>query len=314
MSRSEPLILLWGHASDLALQAVYESLRKLNVSIVFYDQRRVLETEIHLVIDAGVKGLLRVDGEEINLEEISAGYIRPFDSRWLPQIQRAGPDTPEWIHAVKIEDALISWSEITPAFIINRPRAIASNTSKPHQAARIRDLGFDIPETLITTDPEAVKEFWEKHGALIYKSVSATRSIVARLSPEQLNDLQNISWCPTQFQEYIAGNDYRVHVVGNEVFACEIVCEADDYRFAFAQKDRVELRAFDLPDDVAQRCRNLSVALGLAVAGIDLRCTSEGQWYCFEANPVAGFAYYQEPCNHHIDDSIARLLIQGADH
>jgi len=50
----------------------------------------------------------------------------------------------------------------------------------------------------------------------------------------------------------------------------------------------------------------------MAVAGIDLRCTPEGKWYCFEVNPVAGFAYYQEPCNHRIDDAIARLLIKNA--
>ena len=312
MNLSDRVILLWGHASDSSLLAVHESLQKLDACIAFYDQRRVLETEFHLTVDKGVSGTLRVDDEEIGLERISAAYIRPFDSRWLQQIERAGADTPEWIHAVKIENALISWAEIAPAFIINRPKIIASNSSKPYQATRIRDLGFLIPETLVTTDPSAVQEFWEKHGSLIYKSVSAARSVVSRLKLEQLNELQNIAWCPTQFQQYIPGNDYRVHVVGDEVFACEIVCEADDYRFAFAQKDRVELRAFDLPDDVTQRCRTLAAGLGMSVAGIDLRCTEEGQWYCFEVNPVAGFAYYQGPCNHHIDDAIARLLVANA--
>jgi hypothetical protein len=309
---SDPVILLWGHASDSSLRAVYESLRKLYANIAFYDQRRVLDTEFHMTVGIGVSGKLRVEEEEIDLERISAGYIRPFDSRWLPQIERAGADSHEWIHAVKIEAALISWAEITPAFIINRPKIIASNSSKPYQATQIRDLGFLIPETLVTTDPHAVQEFWEKHGALIYKSVSASRSVVARLSNEQLKNLQNIAWCPTQFQQYIPGNDYRVHVVGDEVFACEIVCEADDYRFAHAQKDHVELRAFDLPDDVTERCQSLAAGLGMPVAGIDLRCAPEGQWYCFEVNPVAGFAYYQEPCNHHIDDAIARLLVANA--
>ena len=312
MSGSDQLIFLWGHASDRALLAVHQSLLKLNANVAFYDQRRVLETEFHLLVDGDISGTLRVGDEEISLASISAGYIRPFDSRWLPQIQQAGANSPEWIHAVNIEGALISWAEITPAFIINRPKFIASNTSKPHQAARINALGFDIPETLITTSPDAETEFWEKHEALIYKSVSATRSVVSRLNKDKLNELQKISSCPTQFQEYVPGNDYRVHVVGDEVFACEIVCSADDYRFAFAQDDQVELRAYDLPDEVAERCRKLAVSLGMAVAGIDLRCTPEGKWYCFEVNPVAGFAYYQEPCNHRIDDAIARLLIKNA--
>lgn len=310
MSSPESLILLWGHASDVALLAVNESLQKLGARIAFYDQRRVLETEIDFFADDSVRGVLRVDDEEIRLEQISAAYIRPFDSRWLSFIKNAGPGTPEWIHAVKIEDALISWAEISPAFIVNRPQAIASNTSKPYQAMRIREIGFEIPKTLVTTDPQAAREFFETHVEVIYKSVSSQRSVVSRLTKERAGELENISWCPTQFQEWIKGNDYRVHVVGEECFACEIVSDADDYRFTKDQQ--VELRPYDLPQNVASLCRKLAADLNLAVAGIDLRRSDDDRWFCFEANPVAGFTYYQEPCNHHIDDAIARMLVERA--
>ena len=194
------MILLWGHASDSALQAVYKSLYPLGVKIAFYDQRMVLETEIHLVAGTAVGGTLRVGDEQIDLGEVAAAYIRPFDSRWLPEIERAGAGSPEWLHALGVEDALISWSEITPAFVVNRPAAMASNTSKPYQAALIHAQGFDIPDTLVTTDPEAAQAFWEKHGTVIYKSVSAARSVVSRLGSEHLSRLNDISWCPTQFQ------------------------------------------------------------------------------------------------------------------
>jgi len=305
------MILLWGHASDSALKAVYESLYRMGAKIGFFDQRMVLETQIDLAVSSEVSGTMRIKDELIDLAEVSAAYIRPFDSRWLSKIAAAGVDSTEWQHAVRIEDALLSWAEVAPAFLINRPAAMASNTSKPYQAEQIRAQGFEIPATLVTTDPEAVQTFWEKHVEVIYKSVSSARSVVSRLSAEHLGRLNDISWCPTQFQEYIPGNDYRVHVVGDEIFGCEIRSEADDYRFAFAQQERVELRAFDLPEEVAQRCRSLTTALGLVVAGIDLRCTADGRWFCFEANAVAGFTYYQEACNHHIDDAIARLLMAG---
>jgi glutathione synthase/RimK-type ligase-like ATP-grasp enzyme len=289
---------------------VNRSLQKLGARIAFYDQRRVLDTEVDFFVNDKVRGVLRVDDEEIRLEQITAAYIRPFDSRWLSFIANAGPKSPEWIHAVKIEDGLISWAEIAPAFIVNRPQYIASNTSKPYQAARIREVGFEIPKTLVTTDPEAAKEFYETHVDVIYKSVSSQRSVVARLTKERANDLENISWCPTQFQEWIKGNDYRIHVVGDECFACEILSNADDYRFAFTNNQQVELRPFDLPHDVAEGCRNLAAELNLSVAGIDLRRTDDDRWFCFEANPVAGFTYYQEACNHHIDDAIARMLLE----
>ena len=306
------MILLWGHASDSALLAVYKSLYKLGVKIAFYDQREVLDTEINLDVGSRVGGTLRVRAEPIDLAEVTAAYIRPFDSRWLPKIAQAGPGSPEWLHALQVEDALISWSEIAPVLVVNRPAAMASNISKPYQSALIRAHGFDIPDTLVTTDPQAAREFRDKHGDVIYKSISAARSIVSRLTGEQLSALDDITWCPTQFQQYVPGNDYRVHVVGDEVFACEIVSEVDDYRFPSDRESRVELRSYDLPEEIAGRCRRLTSALGLAVAGIDLRCTPDGRWFCFEANPVAGFTYYQEASNHRIDDAIARLLVAGA--
>ena len=309
MSSSDSLILLWGHASDAQLLAVNQSLQKLGARIAFYDQRRVLNTEVDFFVDVNIRGVLRVDDEEIRLEQVSAAYIRPFDSRWLSFIKDAGPESPEWIHAVKIEDALISWAEITPAFIVNRPQYIASNTSKPFQAARIREVGFEIPKTLVTTDPNTAKEFYETNIDVIYKSVSSQRSVVARLTKERASDLQNISSCPTQFQEWIKGTDYRVHIVGEECFGCEIISNADDYRFT-RQNEHVDLRPFDLPDDVAALCRKLAADLHLPVAGIDLRRTEDGRWFCFEANPVAGFTYYQGACNHHIDDAIARMLVE----
>jgi len=308
LSLAESYILLWGHASDAALLAVNASLEKLGARIAFYDQRRVLNTEVDFFVDNAVRGVLRVDDEEIHLEEVSAAYIRPFDSRWLSFIESAGPTSPEWMHAVKIEDALLSWAEIAPAFIVNRPQYIATNASKPYQAARIREVGFEIPKTLVTTDPEAAKEFFETHREIIYKSVSSQRSVVARLTKERAQDLDNISSCPTQFQEWIKGNDYRVHVVADECFACEIVSAADDYRFTNDQQ--VQLRAHNLPERIAILCRKLARDLNLPVAGIDLRRTDDDRWFCFEANPVAGFAYYQGPCNHHIDDAIARLLVE----
>jgi hypothetical protein len=63
-----------------------------------------------------------------------------------------------------------------------------------------------------------------------------------------LDKLRNISWCPTQFQEYISGDDYCVHVIGNEVFCCKISSKADDYRYAQRQEEGVHIVPFDLPE------------------------------------------------------------------
>ena len=110
---------------------------------------------------------------------------------------------------------------------------------------------FDVPSTLITTDPDAARRFWTDSGAVIYKSTSGVRSVVARLGDAHVERLDDVIWCPTQFQRYVPGRDHRVHVVGDDVFACEVISEADDYRYAARHGAPPALRACTLPVDVA---------------------------------------------------------------
>lgn len=161
---------------------------------------------------------------------------------------------------------------------------------------------------LITTDPEAAGQFCKEHNAVIYKSISGVRSIVTRANQQHLAKLDDVIFCPTQFQEYIPGIEYRVHVVGDEIFACAIRSEADDYRYASGS---VEISACSIPDDIADRCRNLATSMKLTLAGIDLRCTPEGGWYCFEVNPSPGFNTYEECTGQPIAEAVARLLSSG---
>ena len=130
-----------------------------------------------------------------------------------------------------------------------------------------------------------------------------------KLKPEDKERLKNVSTCPTQFQEYLEGVNYRVHVVGEEILTSRIISRADDYRYARKQGYDVHVSSCALPDDISERCIRLAQSLHLSVAGIDLLFTREGRWYCFEVNPSPGFTFYQESTGQAISDSIAHLLL-----
>jgi glutathione synthase/RimK-type ligase-like ATP-grasp enzyme len=280
----------------------------MNEPVVMLNQHAFVDTALDLSVGGAIQGKLRVGSTEIALEAITSVYVRPYDVRQLPDLERHGPDSPLWRHAVELDDALQSWAEVTPALVINRPSAMASNGSKPYQATLIRAAGFEVPDTLVTTDPAAALAFRERHGSVIYKSVSGIRSIVSRFGDGHLERLKDIANCPTQFQEYVAGTDWRVHVVGDEVFASEIICDSDDYRYSARAGGVTEIRAATLSSSLAARCRKLATALGLQVAGIDLRRSEAGQWVCFEVNPSPGFTFYQQETGQPISDAIACLL------
>lgn len=305
------MILLWGLPGDPPLAAVLAALREQHAEVAFLDEHKILETEVEF--DGTLAGAVRMPGTEIDLAQIRAVYLRPYDLRRLPAVSetllREGIGGPAFRHALAVEDALLSWCEVTRALVLNRPSYMASNSSKPYQSFLIRSQGFRIPETLITTDPEAAREFCERHREVIYKSISGVRSIVTRMTEKDLSRLDDVRWCPTQFQAWVTGEDYRVHVVGEEVFACRITSAAADYRYARSQGADLKIEAYKLPEDLSDACCRLAKFLGLGVAGIDLRRTPEGTWYCFEANPSPGFTFYQESTGQLIDSAIAELLV-----
>jgi hypothetical protein len=303
------VILLWGLPGDTPLALVRAALDRRGAPVAFVDQRRALETEIDLIVDGTLCGEVRAAQQSVLLSDVTAAYLRPYSSTTLPEVERAGRFSPTWQHAVGLDDVLTAWADLSSACIVNRPAAMATNSSKPYQSEVIRTFGFDVPATLITTDPDAVREFCLEHGEVVYKSLSGVRSIVSRLDGDGRERLGRVRWCPTQFQQWIDGVDWRVHVIGESVFGCEVLSAADDYRYASRQGQTVDLRSVDVPDDIAERCVGLTRALGLRASGIDLRRDREGRWYCFEANPSPAFSYYQRGTGQPIDEAIAALLI-----
>ncbi len=302
------MILLCGLPGDRPLDAVCEALQRQKSQVIVYDQRDVLQTEIQLDVDCVVRGFLRSPSTFVDFSEVTAAYLRLYDSRQFPAIARAGPGSSEWNHALQVDDCLWSWAQLADEKIVNRPSAMVSNSSKPFQAEIIRESGFCIPDTLITTDPEAVREFQAHWGEVIYKSISGVRSIVSRLKAEDYSRLEEIAWCPTQFQQYVRGVDYRIHVIGDEVFACEIQTKADDYRYASRQGIDVSMIPAELSLECLERCQHLARQLGLLFAGIDLRRSEDGDWYCFEVNPSPAFTYYQAETGQPIDEAVAQFL------
>jgi len=301
--------MLWGLAGDPPLEAVRRELARSDLPYVLLDQARTWECRAALEPGAKLSGRITLDDRVIDVDEIAAVFVRTYDIRDVLERSHGAACGRDALHAaVSLEQQLFAWAESTDVPVINRPSAIASNASKPFQAELIARNGFEIPATLVTTTPDDAREFIAHHGQVIYKSVSYVRSMASRVASSDLEALDDVANCPTQFQAYVPGNDWRVHVVGDDLFACEIVCAADDYRCAELQGIALEIRTAVLPAAVAARCHALARALELPLAGIDLRRTDDDAWYCFEVNPCPAFTYYEHATGQPLGAAVARLL------
>jgi glutathione synthase/RimK-type ligase-like ATP-grasp enzyme len=290
------VILLWGVPGDDPLDEVWAALGRMGADARLVDQRDTRAAAVEIDgATGGATGTVTTAGGTIDLATVGAAYIRP----------QASPPG-----AAAADAALIAWADLTPAGVVNRPAAMAANNSKPYQLGLIEQHGLEVPDTIVTTDPEEARRFRRHHGCVIYKSVSGVRSIVSQLHEQQLERLADVANGPTQFQQHIAGEDVRVHVVGDETFATRVSSDADDYRYASRSGCSLELAATQIPPVIADRCRAASRAMGLPVAGIDLRHTPDDRWVCFEANPSPAFTFYEHSTGQPIAAAIARLLMR----
>jgi RimK-like ATP-grasp domain len=157
-----------------------------------------------------------------------------------------------------------------------------------------------------------VRKFQHEHGKIIYKSISAARSIVQTFEEKDSDRLEQIRWCPTQFQSRVEGTNVRVHILGERVYATAITTEATDYRYATRQAgEPAVLREVDLCAELAEKCVNLARTLELPFAGIDLKITPENEVYCFEVNPSPAFSYYEDHTGQPIAEGLARYLVEA---
>ena len=171
----------------------------------------------------------------------------------------------------------------------------------------IKEQGFDVPDTIITSSPEYAKEFLATQKKIIYKSISSCRSIVSCITEKEITRLDNVTWCPTQFQSYVEGDDYRVHVLNDKIFATKIISTESDYRYA---KD-TQLIDFKLPEGIEEKCFKLTRSLGLHFSGIDLRNNGNDQWYCFEVNPSPGYTYFSNATGQKITSELVDYLLNA---
>jgi glutathione synthase/RimK-type ligase-like ATP-grasp enzyme len=255
----------------------------------------------------------RITGADwsLDLSDITGVYVRFLGSEGRLPLD----PTPETAAALRAEadTGLMSVLEDLPCPVVNRVAGGMSNNSKPYQALLLRRAGLRVPPTLVTNDPEAARDFYAAHGGMIYKSASGVRSIVRCLEPDSLDRLELLRDGPAQFQAYVPGDNVRVHTVGERIFAVRVRSQAVDYRYAHRDGLTVEMEPTTLPPAIERACFRIAGDLDLLLAGIDLKETPDGQWYCFEVNPCPGFLYYERHSQLPISAALAELLHGAGD-
>lgn len=200
---------------------------------------------------------------------------------------------------------------------LNRPEATYLAETKAYQLVVAKDIGFNIPITLIGNDANKFQQFEQQ---IIIKSLD---TILLRESNDclftystikesfELND-ENIASAPLTVQEYVAEKtDIRVTVIGDKLSAVIITSEGigieEDWRTV--DRDLVEYAVIELPKEIERYCFELLKRLKLNFGAIDL-LLSNGEFVFVEINPTGEWGWLVNS-ERRFDVDIATWLIEG---
>lgn len=304
-------ILIIGSPEEAHSEFIHHKIRQRGHKAIFLDTR-AFPAQTKLSLFCGPQqpdlGMLHLPGElhSLPLDAIEAVYWRYHMGLQLPTLE--SPFLLEMAQR-EIESTLGSLFRMLSCRWVNSPQAIALHAYKPYQLQLLQQAGIRIPQTLISNDPDAVIEFYERlNGQVIYKPVRGGAH-TARLTPNDLkaDRLTDLARAPVQFQECVEGIDVRIYLVKDEIFAGEIHSRTLDFR----DDPQALIVPIALPDSVAQNCLTLMRVLGLVYTGIDTRRTPDGEYVFLEGNPCPMFMHFEQQARYPISDRLVDLLLNA---
>ncbi len=303
------MILICGIPSEPPIELIADELDIIKADYLLWNQRKFADTNISFFLTGAghIVGTLRYCGREYNLEDISVIYPRLTDWTTLPEIENDPKNEQLRKKCEHVHVLMQLFIDNCQAKVVNRSEDMMSNNSKPYQMFLAKEAGINIPDTCITTSEKTALDFYEeKQKKIIYKSISGTRSIVRKFEDADMQRLGKLFFCPTQFQEFVEGQNLRVHVINESAIATAVESEATDYRYAAKEGgESATLTHTELPADKKLQCIRFSKQLGLFFSGLDFMQNEFGEITCFEANPMPGYSYYEQSASQPIAYTLA---------
>lgn len=311
-----------------SISTVSQAVERRGGRVIRFDTDRY-PTEVRLTSFYGEAGderlMLANDEGEFDLREVSAIWHRRLNfGGKLPasldgQLRRASVGETR----AAAQGLLASLK----AFRMDAVEHIRRAENKQLQLQVARELGLEIPRTLTTNDPSAVRDFAAScEGRVVTKMLSSFavyeggQELVVftnPVGPEDLADLSGLSLCPATFQEMIPkAMELRVTVVGERVMSASIDSQSSERAAHDWRRDGLrmlrEWRTYELPREVEEKILRLMDHFRLNYGAIDIIVTPDGRHVFLELNPVGEFFWLERCPGLPVSDAIADVLLGRA--
>ena len=320
-----PTILIVTHSNDNgSIALVMEAVAQRGGIAYRFDSDR-FPTDIQLAnrYSGGEEHmLLGCDACELDLETVSAVWYRRvatghrIPATMDPQLRRAAIEQTE--ATVQGMIASLDGFHLDPAHCVRRAE------NKQLQLKIAREVGLEIPRTVITNEPEAVRSLARQcpqgivtkpprpfavleHGAhkVVYTNA---------MGAEELEHLADLRYCPAIFQERMPkALELRTTIVGDRAFTASIDSQRSERAKIDWRRECLELidewEPYALPSVIEDRMLKLMRRLGLHYGAADFILTPDGRHVFLEINPAGEFFWLEKYAGLPLSGAIASLLV-----
>jgi hypothetical protein len=323
--KKEPRVLILTELGDTHAYAVAEALDRKGVRVTLWHTADFPTLAEETILFEGGQRRVAVRGPSMELSELDFDTVwhrRPcyvLDDRRLHPADREFADSECSIFRRSL------FNLIAPdAFWVNDPEAATRAGRKPVQQSVAMDVGLATPATLFTNNPQEIRRFISRYGGrIVYKTFRAVSwrdektywaPYTACLTEDSLITEPLLRAVPGIYQELVPkDHELRITVIGRQVFGAKVLSQQTESGRLDWRRSYHELRIepCDIPEHLADRCREVLTRLGLVFGCFDFVVTPKGEFIFLEVNEGGQFLFIESYSGLPLLDAFAELLAQG---
>jgi glutathione synthase/RimK-type ligase-like ATP-grasp enzyme len=319
------MILIITNKDDITSDLIVNRLNKKEIEYYRFNTEE-LGLSVYVNFDFRKERYLLYDrkkGLEIDVNKIKSVYYRRPK---LPNIEKTNLSSGIFSFVKNEYSFLLEglYKLLQDKYWISPVYSIREAENKIFQIVLARELGFVVPDSLITSIPYKAGLFLKRHPDSIVKPIKsgfldneagAKVIFTSRITKKNKRNIYKIEFCPTYFQNEIHKEyDIRVTVVGKKVFAARIDSQSfKETKTDWRKGENVLLKheAIKLPYSIEKKCLALLKYFNLEFSAIDLILNKRGEYIFLEMNPNGQWAWIEKRLGFDISGEILNHLSRG---
>ncbi len=278
-----------------------------------------LSVDFYRETDVGIRKIITVAGEDIDASDVKGIWLRRI---WSPKLPEDLDPAYSGYCANESSTHFNNYlATLDKTCWMDNPSAVHKAQNKLYQMEEAVKEDILMPETLVSNNPERIKNFFNKvDGNMIAKMQTVLSVSMSGGGPEfrtskiersDLDSLDSVRYSPMIFQQEISKKaEYRVIFVDGKFYCGRIDNDtvASDSPDIKSNKSVVWNNG-TLPADLEAKICRMMKSMNLTFGAIDIVETIDGEFVYLEVNPVGEWGMLEM----HLDLPISKAIAETID-